>query len=85
VEYDQAFAARSKVGKLRIGAGHMQAQYAMRSFRIQQTGNVVRHQPALPVGSEHAQRMGADEIVLDFGRVFAKGGRQVHGGFGGSG
>jgi hypothetical protein len=29
--------------------------------------------------------MGADEIVLDLEGFFAKGGRQVHGGFGGSG
>src|SRR5262249_60215718 len=79
LERDQALLAGGQVAAVRVAAGKVGAQCAaLRGARIDQARDVVRHQPARSGGDEQAERMGADERVLNLDPILAKGWRLIH-------
>ncbi len=79
LEHRQAFLDLRQLAPLRIAARHVAAQRAVRrAVGIDQERDRIGHQPARTGGDQHAERMGADQGVLNLDPVLAKGGWLIH-------
>jgi hypothetical protein len=80
LERDEAFVDRRQFAPLRIAAREMSPQRAMgRAIGIDQERDVVGLQAARPRCHQQAERLRADQRVLNLGPVFAKVRRLIHG------
>ena len=75
----QALSHRAELLPLGIGPGDMGAKHSsFTSVGVDETGDGISHQAGRAGSYDQSERMGPDQVVLNFQAIFAECGRQVH-------